>query len=92
MTIAPIRSLSYARKQCGSIMVGNSWGTSMFDYDNDGDTDITFQGGIEAAAIIDATNPGAILQNQNCSASFTYDAQASSVDHNRRNVHGRLSF
>lgn len=66
------------------------WGTSAFDYDNDGDADINFFGGIEPVVAVDASNPGVILQNRDCSASFTYDAGAlaTSADHLRRNDQG----
>ena len=64
------------------------WGTSMLDHDNDGDTDIVFHGGIEATTIIDTTNAGVLLSNQNCNASFTYETNAFDTDHQRRNVHG----
>jgi hypothetical protein len=65
------------------------WGSSMVDYDNDGATDIIYYGGSVGAAIfIESSNPGAILQNQNCSADFTYDAAAlaGSTNHTRRTV------
>ncbi len=61
------------------------WGTSIFDYDNDGDSDIIYQGAIDVA-IFALTNPAVILQNQACTANFTYDAPAlaESADHLRR--------
>ncbi len=65
------------------------WGSSMTDYDNDGDTDIIFYGGSVGGAIfIESSNPGVILQNDACSANFTYDAAAlaSSTNHTRRTV------
>jgi len=66
------------------------WGTSVFDYDNDGDSDIVFHGAIDAAAFIDAGNPGAVLQNQGCTGDFVYDAEAlaGSADHARRTGQG----
>jgi len=61
------------------------WGTSIFDYDNDGDSDIMYQGGIDVA-IFALANPAVILQNQACTANFIYDkpALAESADHLRR--------
>ena len=65
------------------------WGTSTLDYDNDSDTDIVFHGGIDLLTFIDASNPGAILNNDG-GANFTYDtkALANSTDHLRRTVYG----
>lgn len=65
------------------------WGTSARDYDNDGDSDIIFYGGLDVGSLIFLTNPGAILQNDG-NAHFTYDARAlaDSTDHTRRVVHG----
>jgi len=64
------------------------WGTVATDYDNDGDTDIVYHGGIEIMTIGLAENPGAILQNQGCSGSFAYDLGASARDHRPRQVQG----
>ena len=66
------------------------WGTSMSDYDNDGDTDIVFHGGLDVGLFIEDSNPGSILTNNGCTASFTRDtaALANSTDHSRRTVHG----
>ena len=65
------------------------WGTSGFDYDNDGDTDITFYGGIDLVGVIMLTNPGVILDNRG-DGFFDYDADALSLstNHLRRVVHG----
>jgi hypothetical protein len=66
------------------------WGASMADYDNDGDTDIISYGGLDIGPYVDASNPGAIYQNQGCTARFKYDAAAlaGSTDHRRRVVQG----
>ena len=65
------------------------WGTSSTDYDNDGDTDIVFQGGLDLITEIDASNPGAILNNDG-EANFTFDANAlaNAADHTRRGDKG----
>jgi enediyne biosynthesis protein E4 len=65
------------------------WGTSMTDYDNDGDTDIIFHGGLDVGLFVDMSNPGVILRNDGA-GNFTYDAAAlaNSTNHDRRNVHG----
>ncbi|GAB4194868.1 MAG: hypothetical protein Tsb002_26780 [Wenzhouxiangellaceae bacterium] len=65
-----------------------SWGTSMKDFDNDGDTDIMSYGGIDAISIATADNPGVIFENQGCSANFTYNPNTIPKDHSRRSVHG----
>ena len=66
------------------------WGTSAADYDNDGDTDIIFYGGLDAGAYVEASNAGAILRNPECSARFERDpsALAGSTNHARRTVDG----
>jgi len=65
------------------------WGGTVVDYDNDGDLDIIYHGGWENGNIIDASNPGAILNNDGY-ANFTRDKKALkySTDHARRTVQG----
>lgn len=65
------------------------WGSSINDYDNDGDSDIIYHGGINMGGFADASNAGAILQNDG-NANFLRDAQAlaASTNHSRRNVQG----
>ncbi|MDH5414540.1 MAG: VCBS repeat-containing protein, partial [Flavobacteriaceae bacterium] len=64
------------------------WGTSAFDYDNDGDTDIVYHGGLENPFIFFLDNPGLILKNDG-SANFVYDLNARSMtNHSLRAVHG----
>jgi hypothetical protein len=66
------------------------WGAAMTDYDNDGDTDIVYHGGWEYPLFWDESNPGVVLNNQGCSASFIWDnaALAGSTNHLDRNVEG----
>ena len=66
------------------------WGAAMADYDNDGDSDIVYHGGWEFTIFWDESNPGVLLENQGCSASFTWDraALAGSTNHLDRNVEG----
>lgn len=51
------------------------WGTSIFDYDNDGDSDIVYHGGIDLGVFAHTGNPGVVLENSGC-GHFTYDQQA----------------
>lgn len=64
------------------------WGTSMEDYDNDGDTDIIYHGGLLPGPVVQ-TAPGVILENDG-SGQFVRDsaALAGSTDHERRTVQG----
>ncbi|MEM7354434.1 MAG: CRTAC1 family protein [Acidobacteriota bacterium] len=64
------------------------WGASAADYDNDGDTDILFHGGLDIGPIV-ACSPGVIFDNDGA-AQFSRNpaALADSTDHNRRNVQG----
>ena len=64
-----------------------SWGTSMLDYNNDGDTDIVFYGNIDVTFALMVTNPGVIIQNDG-NANFSYDSTAVPANHSQRNVHG----
>lgn len=65
------------------------WGTSVADFDNDGDGDITYHGGIEMAPLI-MTVPGVMLENQACQAKFLLNNKfaESTTKHFRRSVHG----
>ncbi|MGK7936119.1 MAG: CRTAC homolog protein [Xenococcaceae cyanobacterium] len=63
------------------------WGTSTLDYENDGDTDIFFIGGHDLGMFVDASNPGALLQNDG-NANFTYEPGVLDADHTRRNEKG----
>ena len=64
------------------------WGTSAPDYDNDGDVDIIFHGGLYFGPVGQGA-PGSILVNDG-SAQFTRDADAlaGSTDHEARAVQG----
>jgi len=61
---------------CGAMVAtGFSWGTAALDYDNDGDTDVVFHGGIDAGPFVDASNPGSLIENDG-HAGFQYDLDA----------------
>lgn len=65
------------------------WGASSLDYDNDGDTDIFYDGKVDMVRQIILDNPGTILRNSgNCTATMTYDGPALPVDHRTRVVEG----
>ena len=65
------------------------WGASMFDYDNDGDSDIIYHGGLDVGFFMDGSNAGALLKNDG-DGNFSRDAVAlsNSTNHVRRNVRG----
>jgi len=66
------------------------WGNAAVDYDNDGDTDIIYHGGIDFGAFTEASNAGAVLRNDG-TAAFERDVQAmeeSPTNHARRLVQG----
>lgn len=65
------------------------WGVVAEDYDNDGDADIMYYGGLDTGPYVDKSNPGVVLRN-NGHASFSYDlaALANSTNHSRRNPQG----
>jgi len=64
------------------------WGNAAADYDNDGDTDIIYHGGMDFGGFVDATNAGVFLRNGG-SADFSLDSRANSqTNHARRTVNG----
>jgi enediyne biosynthesis protein E4 len=52
------------------------WGAGIADYDNDGDADIIYFGGMDTVPFQLADNPGVILKNHDCTAEFTWDRLA----------------
>jgi len=67
-----------------------AWGTVAEDYNNDGDTDILFYGGMDIILSTTASNPGVLLQNDG-NANFHYDKNALTKDHSTRSIHGVAS-
>ncbi|HHH44593.1 MAG TPA: CRTAC1 family protein [Gammaproteobacteria bacterium] len=65
------------------------WGVIAEDYDNDGDADIMYYGGLDTGPYVDKSNPGVVLRNDG-RAGFSYDlaALAGSTNHSRRNPQG----
>jgi len=82
---------TFADPGMGAMVAGGfSWGTSALDYDNDGDSDIVFYGGIDAGPFVDASNPGSLAENDGA-AGFTYDVDAlfpTGAPHDRRIENG----
>jgi enediyne biosynthesis protein E4 len=65
------------------------WGVSAFDYDNDGDSDVIYHGGMEMGRSIILDNPGVLLRNDGlCTGTMSYDAGAVPQDHRPRAVEG----
>jgi len=65
------------------------WSAMALDYDNDADTDVIYLGNLGTAIYtMLGDNPGAVLQNQGCSAHFRRDAEAMTTNHSRRIVEG----
>ncbi len=60
----------------GIVSTPHGWGTGMFDYDNDGDVDILYTGGMDAGPFVQVDNPGVVLSNNGCTGAFTFDAGA----------------
>ncbi|HEX2255076.1 MAG TPA: CRTAC1 family protein [Thermoanaerobaculia bacterium] len=68
------------------------WSVTTPDYDNDGDPDVLYFGSLHNALHVStAENPGAVLQNQGCSAVFQRDTELLPTNHARRNVQGGAS-
>lgn len=69
------------------------WGNGVFDYDNDGDQDLIYHGGIDFNFLIFGDNPGVVLENDACEADFQVDEEVIDratlpIDHVRRLVQG----
>jgi hypothetical protein len=80
----------YTPSEAGDlILTPFGWGTSTFDYDNDGDSDIVWHGGDDILVVELDDNPGVVLTNEGaCSADFAWDQDALTRDHRPRQVHG----
>ncbi len=63
------------------------WGNAVFDVDNDGDSDIAWQGGLDMVQILLLDNPGAVFENDG-SGNLLADVDAMGGRHSRRSVHG----
>lgn len=72
----------------GTMATPFGWGTAIFDYDNDGDQDIMYHGGIDLNLLALADNPGVVLENLGCSADFDLHVDAFESNHIRRTVLG----
>ncbi|MEO1231141.1 MAG: CRTAC1 family protein [Myxococcota bacterium] len=83
--------LNYSDPGVGALVATPfGWGASAFDYDNDGDVDLLFHGGMDLITDLDMSNAGALLENQGCRGHFDRDARAlaRSTNHGRRTVQG----
>ena len=63
------------------------WGCSAQDFDNDGDTDILYQGGLDMHLLLDSSNSGAMYVNDG-SGNFSFDQSAFTTNYTRLNVQG----
>ena len=64
------------------------WGNAIADFDNDGDPDIAYHGAMDLNAFITHDNPGIVLENEGCSASFRENTQAFRGDYTERGTQG----
>ncbi|MEO0971983.1 MAG: VCBS repeat-containing protein [Pseudomonadota bacterium] len=63
------------------------WGNAVFDVDNDGDSDIAWQGGLDMVQVMLLDNPGAIFENDGA-GNLIANVDAMGGRHSRRSVHG----
>ncbi|MEM9387246.1 MAG: VCBS repeat-containing protein [Pseudomonadota bacterium] len=63
------------------------WGNAVFDVDNDGDSDVAYQGGLDMVQVLLLDNPGAILENDGA-GNLLANVDAMGGRHSRRSVHG----
>ena len=64
------------------------WGNGVADFDNDGDQDIVYHGAMDLNASITHDNPGIVLENHDCTATFSENLQAFSADYITRGTQG----
>lgn len=64
------------------------WGNAVFDYDNDGDTDMLYHGSLDVNFLVLVDNPGVVIENVGNGASYRVDDEALGHRHQRRTVHG----
>lgn len=65
------------------------WGVSLFDYDNDGDSDVIYHGGFVTRTGFIADNGGVVLQNRGtCSGILDWIEEAVPFNHRNRMVLG----
>jgi enediyne biosynthesis protein E4 len=70
----------YVDTNLANIGVTNfGWGTGIADYDNDGDSDIIYYGSLDTTPVFWSDNPGTVLSNQDCSATFDWDRAATAA-------------
>lgn len=67
------------------------WGNAVADLDNDGDQDILYHGAMDLNALISHDNPGIVLENQGCTASFIENFEAFRGDYTTRGTQGVAS-
>ncbi|MEM7350438.1 MAG: VCBS repeat-containing protein, partial [Acidobacteriota bacterium] len=79
---------SWTDPTIGQIASVFGWGNGIFDYDNDGDQDVVYHGGLDLNFFHAEDNPGVLLENQGCSAEFVTRVDAFPTDHQRRTVQG----
>lgn len=74
----------------GLVATGFGWGTGALDFDNDGDSDVVFYGGLDAGPFVESSNPGSLLENDGAAGfSYALDALlADGADHALRLEHG----
>ncbi len=65
-----------------------AWGGVSEDFDNDGDPDLVFQGGLDLSLFVELSNPGTYLVNEGCTADFALQQGAFDVNHQAREVTG----
>lgn len=63
------------------------WGVSSADFDNDGNTDVTFMGGLKVPFFYELSNPGLVLSNDN-NGVFSWEPTVFEEDNLHRLVHG----
>ena len=64
------------------------WGNGVADLDNDGDQDLLYHGAMDLNAFVTHDNPGLVLENQDCGATFEQNLTAFRGDYTLRGTQG----
>jgi len=64
------------------------WGNGVADLDNDGDQDILYHGAMDLNSVITHDNPGIVLENQGCTATFSENYSAFRGEYSLRGTQG----
>jgi len=63
------------------------WGTGALDYDNDGCTDVIYEGGLDEVVMVERSNPGTLLHNRCGADAGRFDQDVSAYPPTNERIH-----